>query len=192
MIADNSRPVEIVLERLHGVRRSGRERKWYARCPSHEDQQASLSIKEAPDDLRALLFCHAGCSTADIVRAIDLTMADLFVRSSRSDLGVFKRPPRLRRHPVRRSVAEALNDRPDFPREWAIARVLATVPRDRCRLLVLRHWDYLTDELDLDLSFVLELACIIQGVALLRFGAARKEVDYAAAADRLFEEISDD
>jgi len=48
-----------------------------AHCPAHEDKNRSLSITEG-DDGRVLLYCHAGCSTEDIVRALGLTMSDLF------------------------------------------------------------------------------------------------------------------
>ncbi len=47
------------------------------RCPAHEDRQASLSVREG-DNGTALLYCHAGCVTADVVAALDLTMSDLW------------------------------------------------------------------------------------------------------------------
>lgn len=50
---------------------------WEAKCPAHEDERASLSIGIG-DDGRALVKCHAGCTAADIVRALGLTLADLF------------------------------------------------------------------------------------------------------------------
>lgn len=53
-------PIEMILSRLDGVRRSGRG--WQARCPSHEDRHASLSISEG-DDRRVLLHDHAGCDS---------------------------------------------------------------------------------------------------------------------------------
>ena len=46
-------------------------------CPAHEDNQASLSLREG-DDGKALLFCHAGCQTPDVVAALGLEMKDLF------------------------------------------------------------------------------------------------------------------
>ena len=77
---DTTDPVERVVARLTGVRRSGNG--YEARCPSHDDRHASLSIRYG-DDGRALLFCHAdrGCSTERILAAIGLTMADLFADS---------------------------------------------------------------------------------------------------------------
>jgi hypothetical protein len=50
---------------------------WSARCPAHEDRQASLSIAEGRDG-RVLLNCHAGCDHKKIVAALGLEERDLF------------------------------------------------------------------------------------------------------------------
>ncbi len=50
---------------------------WSARCPAHEDGQASLSIAEGRDG-RVLLKCHAGCDYKKIVSALGLEERDLF------------------------------------------------------------------------------------------------------------------
>ena len=50
---------------------------WTARCPSHEDRHASLSVAEGNDG-RALLKCFAGCTAEAIVAAIGLELSDLF------------------------------------------------------------------------------------------------------------------
>jgi hypothetical protein len=42
----------------------------------------SLSIAEG-DDGRALLYCHGGCATADVIAVLGLQMRDLFPRSNR-------------------------------------------------------------------------------------------------------------
>ncbi len=67
--------LENVLRKLSGVRetKSG----WSARCPAHEDRQASLSVGEG-DDGRVLLKCHAGCDHKKIVAALGLEERDLF------------------------------------------------------------------------------------------------------------------
>ncbi|MBA2461221.1 MAG: hypothetical protein H0V45_05575 [Actinobacteria bacterium] len=69
-------PVERVLDRLERVRvgASG----WTACCPAHEDGTPSLSISVG-DDGRVLIHCHAGCSLEDVLTALGLTAADLFV-----------------------------------------------------------------------------------------------------------------
>jgi hypothetical protein len=50
---------------------------WSARCPAHEDRQASLSISDGRDG-RVLLKCHAGCDYKKIVAALGLEERDLF------------------------------------------------------------------------------------------------------------------
>jgi 5S rRNA maturation endonuclease (ribonuclease M5) len=48
-----------------------------ARCPAHDDHNPSLSFAEG-DDGRALIKCHAGCETEEVVEALGLEMRDLF------------------------------------------------------------------------------------------------------------------
>jgi hypothetical protein len=67
-------PVELVLSKLPDAKRSGHG--WQSPCPAHDDRQPSLSIGEG-DDGRALLHCHAGCTTEAIVQTIGLKMSDL-------------------------------------------------------------------------------------------------------------------
>ena len=71
------RPVEVVLGRLQGVKRSASG--WTAHCPAHDDKNPSLSIGEG-DDNRALLHCFAGCALEDVLDALGLRMSDLFER----------------------------------------------------------------------------------------------------------------
>jgi hypothetical protein len=63
-----------ILSHLAGVRKTGGG--WQARCPAHEDRQASLSISTG-DDGRLLLHCHAGCTVEAVVGKLGLTMRDL-------------------------------------------------------------------------------------------------------------------
>jgi AAA domain/Toprim domain len=49
-----------------------------ARCPAHDDNRASLSVGPRRDGKGAIVYCHAGCDTADIVGALGLSMTDLF------------------------------------------------------------------------------------------------------------------
>ena len=71
-----SAQIELVLGKLEGVKPAGSGR-WMAKCPSHDDRQASLSIREG-DDGRVLLNCHAGCTTETVVGDIEIGMEDLF------------------------------------------------------------------------------------------------------------------
>ena len=68
-------PLEKVLGHLGGVRQTGGQH--LARCPAHDDHKASLSVTEGADG-RVLLCCHAGCSTKEVVEAMELAMSDLF------------------------------------------------------------------------------------------------------------------
>lgn len=68
-------PIETVLEVADGARKSGSG--WSAKCPAHEDRRASLSITEGTDG-KVLLFDHAGCPFASIVKAWGLEENDLF------------------------------------------------------------------------------------------------------------------
>jgi hypothetical protein len=73
-----SRPIDKITDALDRenlrYRRSGSE--LIAQCPAHEDQDPSLSIKEAED--RVLLNCHTGCEAGEIVEALGLSFGDLF------------------------------------------------------------------------------------------------------------------
>ena len=73
-----SPPLDFVLERLSGVKRSGSG--FVACCPAHEDRRQSLSVSEG-DDGRVLLHCHAGCDPAAVCASLGMTPADLFEKS---------------------------------------------------------------------------------------------------------------
>lgn len=60
----------------HTVRQVG-DSEWITPCSAHDDRNASLSLGVG-DDGRALVNCHAGCDTADVVAAVGLDMRDLF------------------------------------------------------------------------------------------------------------------
>ena len=63
-----------VLRLLKDVKQSGSQ--WMARCPAHDDSNPSLAVSEGKDG-RVLLYCHLGCHTEDVARAIGMSMADL-------------------------------------------------------------------------------------------------------------------
>ena len=69
---------EKILKKLEGVFTTSNG--WQARCPSHDDAKASLSIAE---DGGKTLLCQAGCATMEIVQAMGLPMADLFPDGTR-------------------------------------------------------------------------------------------------------------
>jgi putative DNA primase/helicase len=49
---------------------------WVVKGPAHDDQRESLSVGEGEQG-NVLMYCHAGCSTADILAALGLRMNDL-------------------------------------------------------------------------------------------------------------------
>ena len=51
---------------------------WMARCPAHEDGNASLSIKHTGE--KTLLHCFAGCTTEAVCGALGITVKDLFTK----------------------------------------------------------------------------------------------------------------
>ena len=64
-----------ILGRVDKVR--GKNGRYTASCPAHEDKSPSLALREL-DDGRILLHCFGGCSTDAVLGAIGLEMADLF------------------------------------------------------------------------------------------------------------------
>lgn len=62
------------LGKFEGVQQSGVG--WIARCPSHGDDNPSLSIARGEDG-RWLVHCHAGCTAEQVVEAVGLKMRDL-------------------------------------------------------------------------------------------------------------------
>ena len=93
-------PVAEVLSRLQNVK----EHNGYfmAVCPSHPDNNPSLSISEG-DDGRALIKCFAGCAAKDIVEAIGLNMSDLFVEGGEGGVIPLRNTTSLH-HPLKRRI----------------------------------------------------------------------------------------
>jgi hypothetical protein len=56
-----------------------------ALCPSHDDRDPSLSVREG-DDGRCLLWCFAGCETPSVIEALGLEWSDLFEHDDVVDL----------------------------------------------------------------------------------------------------------
>lgn len=54
--------------------------RWEARCPAHDDRNASLSVTLKGE--KVLMHCHAGCTTHAVLAAIGLRMKDLFPTDS--------------------------------------------------------------------------------------------------------------
>lgn len=63
------------LNKLEKVK--GSKGRWTACCPAHNDKNPSLAITQT-DDGRILLKCFGGCSAAEVVESIGMTLNDLF------------------------------------------------------------------------------------------------------------------
>ncbi len=60
--------LELALSKLEGVKKIGDG--YQARCPCHDDKHQSLSVAEK--DGKIMLYCHAGCSFNNIIKALGL------------------------------------------------------------------------------------------------------------------------
>lgn len=75
---------EEILRLLKGVKPAGDG--WMALCPSHDDNDASLSISTGTDG-KILLHCHAGCDAEQVCAAIGIKTKDLFPANGRNSKG---------------------------------------------------------------------------------------------------------
>jgi hypothetical protein len=71
--------IDNLLSRLEKVKQTGTET-YIACCPSHEDKNPSLSIRDLPDG-RILIHCFSGCDVYGILSTIGLEITDLFPHS---------------------------------------------------------------------------------------------------------------
>jgi putative DNA primase/helicase len=67
--------VDELLERFEGVK--GGNGQWTARCPAHDDRNASLTVAVGRDG-QLLVTCWAGCNLEAIARAVGVDVRDLF------------------------------------------------------------------------------------------------------------------
>lgn len=68
--------IERILEKLEKVKRTG-SNEYLARCPAHDDNSPSLTLKEISDE-RVLIHCFAGCGGSEVMQAIGMTLEDLY------------------------------------------------------------------------------------------------------------------
>lgn len=78
MTATSGDALARVLAALDGAGRSYRHQagQHAAQCPAHEDRNPSMTVRNGEG--RALLHCHAGCTTEQILDALGLDWTDLF------------------------------------------------------------------------------------------------------------------
>lgn len=64
-----------IITKLEGAKKQGAG--FQAKCPVHDDKQASLSLKLGNEG-RPVLHCFAGCESRDVLAALGMTWADFF------------------------------------------------------------------------------------------------------------------
>lgn len=67
---------EEIVDKFEIDNKSKRSDRVQAKCPCHNDKNASLTISHKDD--KTFMFCHAGCETKDILEATGLKMMDLY------------------------------------------------------------------------------------------------------------------
>ena len=72
--------------KLHGVQHHGNEC-YQARCPAHDDGNASLSVKQGARGI--LLKCFAGCDAKAICGAVGVDISELFAESAQRQRRAF-------------------------------------------------------------------------------------------------------
>lgn len=175
-LAPNYDPVDQLLDRLERVKpaRDG----WDASCPTplheHGDRSRGLHVIRGRDD-QAVLYCHAGCSTEEVLEALGLEWKHLFPPRAPGST-----PPRSSRRrmpdPLPKEDAALLLEaasRPGFTLDWTVARLLAVRHPITAQRDLLMSWDYLVT-LGIDIPFVWATAKMIRGVAFLRYGHAAR------------------
>ena len=85
--------IDALLHRLERVQRSGQG--WRADCPTGHRTRGTLSLAQG-DDGRVLLHCFAGCSTADVLGALGLTLGDIMPERLRDESPEGRRAARER------------------------------------------------------------------------------------------------
>lgn len=69
---------EEIIDKFEIDKKSKRVDRVQAKCPCHDDKNASLTISYNSKEEKTMLYCHAGCNTKDIVESVGLKMSDLF------------------------------------------------------------------------------------------------------------------
>ncbi|MFR5594659.1 MAG: phage/plasmid primase, P4 family [Clostridium perfringens] len=69
---------EEIIDKFEIDKKSKRVDRVQAKCPCHNDKNASLTISYNSKEEKTMLYCHAGCNTNDILESVGLKMSDLF------------------------------------------------------------------------------------------------------------------
>lgn len=91
---------------------------WMARCPAHDDHNASLSITEGRDG-RTLVYCQAGCGLDTVLSAKGLSKRDLFSdNGSRSSAWTGEKPKLGDAFRKNRATMQGTGDSGARPFDW--------------------------------------------------------------------------
>lgn len=167
-------PVDQLLDRLENVKpaRGG----WDASCPTalhvNGDRSRGLHVIRGRDD-QAVMTCHAGCSTQEIIDTLGIEWKHLFPPRAPG-----MTPPRARRpkaDPLPKQAVAAMLDAslagPEFLLTWTVGRLLAVRHPIQAQRDLLLSWDYL-NTLGVDVPLAWEWAKIIRSVAFWRYARA--------------------
>lgn len=127
--------MNLILARLENVRPSANG--WTARCPAHDDNNPSLSIREAEDG-KILIRCWAGCPTEAVMTALGLSMRDLFPAGTSTPV---RRQTKAERQEAARRQVEAALERRFRQSEAIVGRELAALICDTCTALERGGWE---------------------------------------------------
>lgn len=83
--------INALLDKLSGVKQTAPD-KWLAKCPAHDDRNASFGIKRNEEGA-ILMHCFAGCDNQSILGSIGLTFSDLFPPRDARDFDPTKPKP---------------------------------------------------------------------------------------------------
>lgn len=183
-------PIDSVLERVARVKQRGPSR-WDGSCPTanhpYGDRSRGLSITTGADD-KVLLYCHAGCSSEEIIAALGLEWTHLFPPRQ----GLPPRPrPRARPYRIPKKLSRAMHSAPEFSLNWTLAKLLAYRHPIGAQRDLLLSWDWL-ERRGFDVPVAWDLCKLLRGEAFLRYGDAKRAEnphEYARCVARLVEEI---
>lgn len=74
---------EEITDKFEIDKKSKRVDRVQAKCPCHNDKNASLTISHMGD--KTFMYCHAGCETGDILESVGLKMSDLYDQPLQQD-----------------------------------------------------------------------------------------------------------
>lgn len=177
-------PIDNVLDHLDRVKKASKG--WIASCPTplhvNGDRSRGLSIGEGYDG-QVLLYCHAGCSTEEILESAGLEWADLFPDDPSRTW--YTAPPAEKLFQLPRELVVKMLATDEWLLTWTVGRLLAYRHPIQAQRDLLMSWDHL-NTLGVNIPLAWETAKMIQGVAFLRYGhAARCNTPDEVAAEKI-------